>query len=129
MKVRLRDVLSFLRALVTAFLMLRCRPLSAVARRAQRLPTRCVRAIDLGRARELVTLYTYIRMFVFERRGRCLLDSLALLEFLAAHGVRAQWVIGVRVRPFAAHSWLQHQQWVLNGTPAFVRGFRAIFTT
>jgi hypothetical protein len=129
MKVRVRDVLSFIRALVTVIWMLRFRSLNAAAKRAQRLASRHAVAIDLGRTRELMTLYTYIRMFMFARRGRCLLDSLTLLEFLAAHGVRAQWVIAVRLRPFAAHSWLQHQQWVLNGTPASVRGFSAILTT
>ena len=128
-KVRVRDVLSFMRALATATLMLRCRRLSAVARRAQRLAMRNATPPDIARTRELLTLYTYIRMFVFARHDRCLLDSLVLLEFLAQHGVRAQWIIGVRLRPFAAHSWLQQQHFVLNGTPEYVRSFRTIFTT
>lgn len=161
-KVRVRDVLAFFRALLTALVMIHCRGMSAAAARARRLSkTRAgtqassladpaansiadslagsVAAsvarpatdstTDLARARELLTTYTYIRMFVFARRGRCLLDSLTLLEFLAARGVHVSWIIGVRARPFSAHCWLQHQHWVLNGTPAFVRGFHAILAT
>ncbi len=126
-RVHARDVLSFFRALLTALVMLRCRSMRAVAARAQRLATSqaCTDA-ELARARELLTLYTYIRLFVFARRGRCLLDSLTLLEFLAARGVHVRWIVGVRARPFSAHCWLQHERWILNGTPrSFVASIRS----
>jgi hypothetical protein len=37
----------------------------------------------------------------------CLFDSLALMRFLLARGVRADLVFGVRSRPFAAHCWVE----------------------
>jgi len=44
----------------------------------------------------------------------CLQDSLALHAWLAAHGAFATLVLGVRLDPFAAHSWVQHGDTVLN---------------
>lgn len=37
----------------------------------------------------------------------CLFDSLVLMRFLLARGVRADLVFGVRSRPFAAHCWVE----------------------
>jgi hypothetical protein len=85
-------------------------------------------AFNVDSARELLSVYTYIRMFVFARRGRCLLDSVVLLEFMASYNVFPRWVIGVQVRPFAAHSWVQNEHRVLNGTTSFVRTYRPILT-
>lgn len=37
----------------------------------------------------------------------CLFDSLCLMRFLLAHGLKADLVFGVRARPFAAHCWVE----------------------
>lgn len=47
---------------------------------------------------------------------RCLIDSLALMRFLQAHGHDAQLVIGVACDPFSAHAWVQRGRCVLNDT-------------
>ena len=44
----------------------------------------------------------------------CLLDSFALLGFLAGRGHFPQLVFGVRLNPFAAHCWVQQDDVVLN---------------
>lgn len=44
----------------------------------------------------------------------CLLRSLALQRFLRGAGFGTRHVIGVRVYPFAAHAWVEH-----DGTPIF----------
>ena len=44
----------------------------------------------------------------------CLLDSLALLDFLDGFGHRPQLVFGVIRRPFTAHCWVQHGDIILN---------------
>lgn len=44
----------------------------------------------------------------------CLLDSLALLRFLAANGLHANAVFGVSAAPFSAHCWVQTGDIVLN---------------
>nr|WP_242069275.1 lasso peptide biosynthesis B2 protein [Paenibacillus dendritiformis] len=46
----------------------------------------------------------------------CLLDSLALLKFLAKRGLHADLIFGVTSDPFSAHCWLQSGGLVLNDT-------------
>jgi hypothetical protein len=124
-RIRLAHVLLFLRALFVALFLRHLRPFSASVRHFTRRQTRFA-TIDIAFARELLSVYTYVRMFVFARRERCLLDSMVLVEFLASFNVFPQWVIGVQVRPFGAHSWVQHEHRVLNGTTGFVRAYRPI---
>lgn len=58
--------------------------------------------------------------------NRCLSRSIALVERLTAHGCAAHLVIGVRAIPFAAHSWVQVGDTVLNDTPEEVARFTPI---
>lgn len=46
----------------------------------------------------------------------CLIDSLALTEFLAKRGLYADIVIGVTGDPFGGHCWVQSDDLVLNDT-------------
>lgn len=118
-------VLVFLCAFAWAWLSLRLLTLDAIVRRHQRRDRRHD-GFELERAKVLVSVYHNIRIWVFARKGRCMLDSLAMLEFLSCYGVRPFWVIGVQMKPFAAHSWLQYGECVLNGTPVFVRAYTPI---
>ncbi|KQV54656.1 MULTISPECIES: lasso peptide biosynthesis B2 protein [unclassified Caulobacter] len=47
-------------------------------------------------------------------KANCLLDSIALLDFLGRHGDDANLVFGVTPSPFSAHCWLQRGDQVLN---------------
>lgn len=124
-RIRLCHIVRFFRALLVALFLRYARPFHASVRHfTHRQKHRTT--MDLAVARELLSVYTYIRMFVFARRERCLLDSMVLVEFLALFDVFPQWVIGVQVRPFGAHSWVQHERWVLNGTVGFVRAYRPL---
>jgi hypothetical protein len=76
--------------------------------------------------RNLVAAYLRLRPFVFSAHDRCLHDSLALTHFLGAHGVAAQWVIGVRTQPFGAHSWVQCGDTVLNDQHEHARRYQPI---
>lgn len=76
--------------------------------------------------RAAIARYRHLRPLLFSSRDRCLHDSLTLLAFLLAQGIRAHWVIGVQVRPFGAHSWVQDGTTVLNDEPERVRKFRPI---
>jgi hypothetical protein len=73
-----------------------------------------------------VSSYMRVRPFIFSARERCLHDSLSLIRFLAARSLFPRWVIGVRTRPFAAHSWVQSGNLVLNDLHDRVRAFRPI---
>jgi len=57
---------------------------------------------------------------------QCLARSVALANWLAARGEEADLVIGVRVRPFAAHAWVQKDDLLLNESCDGVRGYTPI---
>ena len=46
----------------------------------------------------------------------CLLDSVAMVKFLARRRLSADLIFGVTHNPFAAHCWVQAGDWVLNDT-------------
>jgi hypothetical protein len=58
---------------------------------------------------------------------RCLPRSMALASCLFQAGFGVQLVIGVRLRPFSAHCWVQDGVTVLNDTPEDVAIFTPIF--
>jgi Transglutaminase-like superfamily len=71
----------------------------------------------------------------FERTARmvrshdqCLPRSVALARRLAALGLSADLIIGVRLRPFAAHSWVQAGTWLVNDRIDTVRTYTPILS-
>jgi hypothetical protein len=120
----------FLKAVSLASASLRFRTLHsiamAVSSRRQRSASRSV--VHGPALRDAVMAYQRLRPLVFTVRDKCLFDSLALLEFLAAAGMHPHWVIGVKTHPFAAHSWVQSGRLVLNDHHEHVRGYRPILT-
>jgi hypothetical protein len=70
--------------------------------------------------------YMHLRPFALTTHDRCLKDSLTLIHFLATQGLFPRWVIGVRVHPFGAHSWVQSGGVVLNDLPERVRHYQPI---
>ena len=59
-------------------------------------------------------------------QGACLYQSFLLLDILACHDLRADWVFAVRTWPFAAHCWVQAGDVVLNDTVDYVSSFEPI---
>jgi hypothetical protein len=59
--------------------------------------------------------------------NRCLPRSMALADRLYRAGFGVRLVIGVRLRPFAAHCWVQDEDIVLNDTAEEVSTFTPIF--
>lgn len=57
---------------------------------------------------------------------RCLSDALALERLLARRSLAATLVFGIRLRPFAAHCWLQSAQAVLIGSAEEAANFTPI---
>jgi hypothetical protein len=76
--------------------------------------------------RAAVASYLHLRLFALTSHDRCLNDSLTLVHFLTSRGFVPRWVVGVRVHPFGAHSWVQCGGIVLNDVPERVRRFRPI---
>jgi len=127
--VSLRDVLNFLYACTQAALALKLRPLSRTvaavrARNGGKSPDRS--SADIARVFDLVRVFRRLTPFVFTAMGACLFDSLALIEFLARYDVHATWVLGLRTRPFGAHSWAQYGNLLLNDQLERVEEFTPI---
>jgi len=70
-------------------------------------------SFDIPSIQPLLVQFNTYRPY-FPRKYLCLYDSLALVEFLAAHGLFPTLVFGVRDDPFYAHCWVQHGTTVLN---------------
>jgi hypothetical protein len=83
-------------------------------------------SVDLARLRELAGVFRAARCLV-PIKPRCLPDSLALRDWLAARAGAPEMVFGVKLHPFAAHCWVQWQGTVLNDAPDRVREFVPVF--
>ncbi len=120
----------FFRSAVETTLWLRCRSLQAIATavqaRRERLHVLVSASSSLAAVRTGTAAYERLRPFAFTAHENCLHDSLALVGFLASEGVFPRWVIGVKTRPFGAHSWVQMGATVLNDQHETVRQFRPI---
>ncbi|HEY8879402.1 MAG TPA: lasso peptide biosynthesis B2 protein [Roseateles sp.] len=76
--------------------------------------------------RDAVSSYMRLRPFLFTAQDKCLHDSVTLIRFLARRRMFPAWVIGVRIRPFGAHSWVQSGSLVLNDVHEHVRTYTPI---
>ncbi len=120
---------AFLASLLVARISLSMCPFERVVRRARQrkqLQADPGGGVELRRISALVEAFARYRLLSFSSRDACLFDSLALLEYLAWHGIHPDWVFGVRARPFAAHCWLQAGDVVLNDTVEHASGYTPI---
>ncbi len=127
--IRFGTVIKFVVASLVAKVSLRLAPFERVVHRfgeRKRSGSARTRPLDVDQTRRLVEAFFRLRVFAFSSRDECLFDSLALLGFLARHGVYADWVFGVQARPFAAHCWVQKDEIVFNDTVEHVSGFTPI---
>lgn len=58
--------------------------------------------------------------------GRCLVQSMMLIRFLAFLQIQAEWVFGVRTHPFEAHCWVERELLILNDSTDHARWFNVI---
>ena len=113
--IRLRHVIQFAAACTSASFLLRTCSLNRIVQLLVRRKQGCVADdLDSEAVTELVTIYFALRPLLFQGKDACLLDSLALFDFLLRYGMKPTWVIGVMSGPFRAHSWLQQHGTVLN---------------
>jgi Transglutaminase-like superfamily len=125
--IRGRDLLRFLFAVTVAAFWLRWRSLDSIAAAVRDLQHQRKHSTEEAlRLRHAVTVFDRLRPLTFTSRDQCLFDSLALAIFLGRQGLRASWVIGVSIRPFKAHSWIQDGSEVLNDVAENVRRFTPI---
>lgn len=125
---RVRHVLAFARACLWARRAVRSRLLYSIAREIEALKLRNDSAIDVDRVVELVCLFRRLRPYAFAAKDQCLFHALALWKFLLANGIAVTWVVAVRPRPWAAHSWLQLGELVLDCNPEEIVGYTPILS-
>lgn len=127
--IHLVDITRFVRASFIGAFLLRFRSLEHIVWRVERRKRRAAHgespenAMPLGK---LTKLYRRLTPLVFTTTEFCLRDALVLTEFLALYGVYPTWVIGVRTRPFGAHSWVQYRRLLLNDALEHVETFTPI---
>ncbi|GAA0308471.1 lasso peptide biosynthesis B2 protein [Sphingomonas oligophenolica] len=105
-------------------LRLRVRGLAATIGQLQRAPHRDIAADDAA-LRDIVSAYASAGAYA-SQRDRCLPSSLALARQLFHRGLGGSLIIGVDLRPFRAHCWVQSGECVLNDRVDSVRVFTPI---
>ena len=58
--------------------------------------------------------------------SRCLPNSLALARHLVSNGYEARLVLGVKLRPFGAHCWVEHEGLVVSDQLEMIQPFTPI---
>ena len=115
--IRWRHISHFLQACMWARRSVRSRTLFLVAEDIGRQKQSAGAPFDADRAVELVSVFRRLRPHTFAARDQCLFHALALVRFLAHYDVYPTWVIGVRTKPWAAHSWVQQGTLLLDANP------------
>jgi len=125
-----RRIGRFVRSVAVTSLRLRFRSLHGIERTLAARRDRHQAALAGGPSHEalfhVAAAYDTLRPFALTARDKCLQDSLALIDFMASERLFPRWVIGVKTRPFSAHSWVQSGGTILNDQHEHVRRFRPI---
>jgi hypothetical protein len=117
------------KALIVSWYSLRFRPLASTVRSVYKRRSAAIARgyiPDPRKLAELVCIFRCIRPFLFTASGHCMLHALTLAAFLARYGEFPLWVMGVKVDPWAAHSWVQQDGFLLDTNPEKVCKFNPI---
>ncbi|MCD7097841.1 lasso peptide biosynthesis B2 protein [Stenotrophomonas sp. MMGLT7] len=87
--------------------------------REKRVPQALISHQDKSRTLDATAAFRSTRPYV-PIDTCCLLDSIALVKFLAKRELAAKLVFGVTATPFSAHCWAQYETTVLNDTVGHV---------
>lgn len=128
--IRWRDIVTFLSAWWRASLSLRWRGVQkTLAGIEARKLKHADATFDVRKTIELVCVFRRLRCYCVVLRERCLLRSLVLTNFLASYGVFPTFFMGVRLQPWAAHSWVQQNELMLDETPDKTRDYTPVLAT
>jgi hypothetical protein len=122
-RVRMRDIATFAFFLVTGAIALRCLPLRWLVRRAydrRNMAYRRGYKLDVEEVCRHVCTFRAIRPLFFVAKKHCLLHALTLTNYLAHYGQFPVWVFGIGTEPWTTHTWLQHENYVLDDSPETV---------
>lgn len=113
------DVARFMQACMWARRAAQGRSLHEVARELSAAKSRRDpgASLNIRKAAQLTGKFRRLRPWAFSAKNQCLFHALALTRFLMLHDEYAVWIIGVKTRPWSAHSWVQHASVALDATP------------
>jgi Transglutaminase-like superfamily len=117
---------AFLSACLQTHWQLRARSLLAIAERLHARKRELRGRYPEDALVHAVEQFRLLRPFAFTAADRCLFHALALTSYLVSQQLPATWVIGVRLHPWGAHSWVQSGCLVLDATPEIVREYTPI---
>jgi hypothetical protein len=113
-----------------AAILLRLLGLQATLARMRRIRrkslTRPQRVCARAEAARLARGFARARLFLPATR-LCVPDSIALARSVWRRGIAADLYFGVRLDPFAAHCWLQHEDLLLSDPLNFVADYTPVF--
>ena len=130
-KIRWRHVVTFSLSVTYAIAMLKSRPFEALLHNLRRRKERDASAHakhSIADIRECVRSFSWLRPLAYAESEACLFDSVVLTDFLIRQGILAEFLIGVRIRPFVAHSWVQIQGFALNDLPEYLAAYTPILS-
>ena len=125
------DVVNYVLSVAIATALLQFFPIRWICAVASRLggkASRCMRLVDIEKARRVLSAYSKLKIYSLRRRS-CLSESLCLKIFMSRYRLYPSWVFGVRMKPFEAHCWLQDGGLVFNDTVAYVKDFTQIMSS
>jgi hypothetical protein len=128
-RVRFSDCMNFFLSCLSAALVPRFRTLESAVNWAAGRKARAASTgdrIDGQEVAELVGIFRKLRVLAPWGRNRCVFQALVLINFLARYNQFPTWIIGVRTHPWAAHSWVQQGDTLLDATPELVRFYTPI---
>lgn len=79
-----------------------------------------------GTLKDAVAAFRTLRSWLYTAHDRCLFDALVLGNYLLQLRHEAQFVVGVRTRPFIAHAWVQSGTYLLEDVPEHVQLFTPV---
>ena len=125
-KIRTRYFWIFVRSVFEARALISILPLHWIITILKRRKNSTIDVRDTSSVARLVEVYRRLRPILFSRHDRCLVDSLSLFIFLQRFRVPATLCFGVRLEPFKAHAWVEHDGIVFDEMPANIHRYTRI---
>ena len=122
---RLFELLAAGPSLFAAPLLLRLYGLHALVERLRSRKARVSTIARQGRQTTVATAFKSWR-YVATEQDHCLTRSVAVASRLISVGARPELIIAVKLRPFAAHAWVQCDGCLVNDRHEFVRDYTPI---
>jgi Transglutaminase-like superfamily len=125
-KPRYRDIARCLLAIGISRFLLRACSLKTIATKIRARPTTLPTSVNAEDLKHYVGIFQRVFKITTQASDACLLNTIALGEFLAKNHIYPNYIFGVTTNPFSAHCWLQLGNVVLNDTSENVSQYTPI---